>query len=133
MSCEVVVIVIFDTDVIIWVQRKNVKAAKLIDKTENRFISIQSYMELLQYAQSRPQHKLTQDFLKKLDFQILPLSENIGYRAAVYIEEYASSYGIRAGDAIIAATAVENNLPLASSNGKHYKFIKDLDLKLFKP
>lgn len=124
---------IFDTDIIIWVQRGNTKAAKLIDSCENRLLSIQSYMELLQCASSQKQHKLTREFLHDFDFQILPLSENIGHRAAIYIEEYALSHGIRAADAIIAATATENNQALSSSNAKHFKMIKDLQLKIFKP
>jgi hypothetical protein len=49
------------------------------------------------------------------------------------IEEYALSNGLRAGDAIIAATATENSLTLLSSNAKHFKAIKELRLKIFKP
>jgi hypothetical protein len=40
---------------------------------------------------------------------------------------------MRAGDAIIAATAVENNLPMVSSNAKHFKAVKELQLNIFKP
>jgi predicted nucleic acid-binding protein len=43
------------------------------------------------------------------------------------------SSNLRSGDAIIAATAVENNMLLASSNVKHFKVIKELELKIFKP
>jgi len=43
----------FDTDILIWVQRGNEKAAKLIEKNEVRFLSIQSYMELLQGAKNK--------------------------------------------------------------------------------
>lgn len=50
-----------------------------------------------------------------------------------YIEEYTLSSGLRAGDAIIAATAVENNMTLISSNAKHFKPIKELKLKVFRP
>jgi hypothetical protein len=32
-----------------------------------------------------------------------------------------------------AATAKENNLVLASANAKHFKPIRDLELKVFKP
>jgi predicted nucleic acid-binding protein len=46
---------------------------------------------------------------------------------------YTLSHGLRAGDAIIAATAAENNLTLVSSNTKHFKPIKELKLKIFKP
>ena len=32
-----------------------------------------------------------------------------------------------------AATAVENNMTLSSSNAKHFKAIKELQFKIFKP
>jgi predicted nucleic acid-binding protein len=51
----------------------------------------------------------------------------------IYVEEYTLSSGVRSGDAIIAATAVENNMILSSSNKKHFKIIKELQLKVFKP
>jgi len=123
---------IFDTDILIWVQRGSHKAAKIIDSEESRFISIQTYMELFQCAQSKEQHRITRDFLKKMNFRVLPFTENIGHRAAIYIEEYSLSSGLRAGDALIAATATENNLTLCTSNKKHFKDIKDLKLDVFK-
>ena len=49
------------------------------------------------------------------------------------MEQYTLSSNMRSGDAIIAATAVENNMILASSNVKHFKVVGDLQLKLFKP
>lgn len=124
---------IFDTDIFIWVQRKNERAADLIDKSIQRYLSIQSYMELLQCANNKIQHKYIKDFLNEYDFIVLPFTENIGHRAAIYIEEYPLSSYLRAGDAIIAATAVEHNMILASSNAKHFKPIKELQLKIFKP
>lgn len=124
---------IFDTDILIWAERGNLKAAELIDDQEEKFISVQTYMELLQGAKTQKQHTITRSFLHDFYFRILPFSENIGHRAAIYIEEYSLSHGLRAADAIIAATATESNLTLASSNGKHFKAIKDLNLLIFKP
>lgn len=124
---------IFDTDIFIWVQRGNEKAARLIEKSKERYLSVQTYMELLQCAQNKNQHRHIKDFLTAFDFFVLPMTENIGHRASIYIEEYTLSSGIRSGDAIVAATAVENNLPLASSNAKHFRSIKELSLKTFKP
>ena len=124
---------IFDTDIFIWVQRGNKNAARLIDKTEDRYLSIQSYMELLQGAKNKLQHKSVKDFISDFGFSVLPLNENIGHRALIYVEEYALSSGMRAGDAIIAATAVENNLSVVSSNAKHFKVVRELQLNVFKP
>jgi len=124
---------IFDTDIFIWAQRGNEKAAKLMEMSEERHLSIQSFMELLQCSKNKKQHKYIKDFLTSFDFLVLPLTENIGHRASIYIEEYTLASGLRSGDAIIAATAVENNLPLVSSNVKHFKMIKELKLKSFKP
>ncbi|MCK5529500.1 MAG: type II toxin-antitoxin system VapC family toxin [Kiritimatiellae bacterium] len=124
---------IFDTDIFIWVQRGNMKAARMIERENERFISAQSYLELLQGVKNKKQHEYTKQFLKDFSFKTLPLSENIGHRAIVYVEEYALSHGLRAGDAIIAATATENNMTLVSSNAKHFNPIKDLKLKLFRP
>lgn len=126
---------LFDTDILIWIQRGNIKAARLIDSESEyeRLISVQTYMELLQSAQNKTQHEATGDFLTEFDFQILPLTENIGHRACIYVEEYALSCGLRAGDAVIAATATENNLTLSTSNAKHFRPIQDLKLKVFRP
>ena len=124
---------IFDTDIFIWAQRGNRKAAELMEKDGARYLSIQAYMKLLQGARTKSQHKQIKDFLTTFGFTILPFTENIGHRASIYVEEYTLSSKVRAGDAIIAATAVENNLMLASSDGKHFKAIKDLKLKVFKP
>jgi predicted nucleic acid-binding protein len=125
--------VLFDTDILVWIQRGNHRAAALVDREEERCISVLTYMELLQGAREKQQHEHILDFLSEYSFRILPLSENIGHRAAIYIEEYSLSHGLRAGDAIIAATATDNNLTLCTSNLKHYRPIKELKLRVFKP
>jgi predicted nucleic acid-binding protein len=124
---------IFDTDIFIWVQRGNQKAATLIDNTTERFLSVQTYMELLQCAKDKQQQRLVKRFIADFRFTVLPLTENIGHRALIYVEEYGLSSGMRAGDAIIAATATENGMPLATGNAKHFKSVKELEIKVFRP
>lgn len=133
MPSGVAGIVIFDTDIFIWIQRGSLKAAELVDREPERLLSVLTYMELLQCAENNKQHEYTRSFLKDLGFQVLPLTENIGHRAAVYIEEFSLSHGLRAGDAILAATATEHDLLLCTSNRKHYSPIKELKLRVFKP
>lgn len=124
---------IFDTDIFIWIQRGNAKAARLVEREDERFISVQTYLELLQGAANKQHLEYTKQFLKDFGFRTIPFSGNIGHRATVYIDEYALSHGLRAGDALIAATAAESNMVLCSSNAKHFKPFKDLKLKLFRP
>lgn len=122
---------LFDTDIFIWVQRGNTKAARLIEQEKQRLLSVQSYMELLLCAQDKQQLRFMKDFLIEFEFTVLPLTENIGHRASIYVEQFALSHSLRAGDAIVAATAVENNLRLVSSNAKHFKAIPDLEFRRF--
>ena len=75
---------IFDTDILIFVQHQNRKAAELIFNANERFISVQTYMELLQGAKNKAQHQIISSFLKDFNFYILPLTENIGHRAGIY-------------------------------------------------
>ena len=122
-----------DTDVLIWVFRGNKKAAKTIDETEDRRLSIVTYLELLQGARDQREIKTIQGFLADFGFRMLPLTENIGHRASIYMEEYVLKAAMSMGDSLIAATAVENSLPLCTANRKHYKVIGDLEIKLFRP
>jgi len=124
---------LFDTDILIWIQRGNVKAAHLVDRTDERLISVQTFMELLQSARDKRQHAIIKRYLQDLSFSVLPLTENIGHRALVYVEEYGLSSGMRAGDAIVAATATENGLTLATGNARHFRPVKGLASRIFRP
>ena len=118
---------IFDTDIFIWVQRGDERAAALMDEADERYISLVTYMELLQGARDKARLRLNRSFLQAMRFQTLPLTENIGHRAAIYIEEYALAHGLRLADALVAATATEHGLKLATGKVKHYRAITDLE------
>ena len=114
---------LFDTDVLIWAARGNAKAAQMIENSPQRQISTQTYLELLQCAKDKRQQALTRRFLKDFSFEVLPLTPAIGYRATSLIEQYSLSHDMRVGDAIIAATALENDVLLCTANVKHYRQI----------
>ena len=124
---------LFDTDVFIWYQRGNVKAMQLIDDQDELFISAQTYMELLQCASSKKQLVLVRSFLRDFGFAVLPITENISHRASIYVEQYTLTHHVRAGDALVAATAIEHNFPLITGNAKHFRHIPGLELNVFKP
>jgi hypothetical protein len=124
---------LFDTDVLTWVLRGNVKAARAVDECAQRSLSVVTYMELLQGARNKAEIRAIKAFLADIRFTAIPLTENIGHRASIYMEEYVLTDSLRMADALIAATAIEAQQPLLSGNAKHYKAIQDLDLKKFRP
>ena len=122
---------VFDTDVLIWTLRGNVKAASVIERDGNRAVSIVSCMELLQGARDRRDMAIIRQFL--LDFETIPLSEEVGYRAYLYMEQLALMLDLAPGDALIAATAVERQQALCTGNAKHYRRMSELEVKTFRP
>jgi len=131
-ACERAGLMLFDTDVLIWYMRGNTKAAAIIEEFPAKSISVITYMELLQGVRNKDEIKLVRDFLKDLDFVVIPLTENIGHRASVYMEQYCLKADMCLSDALIAATAVENNLPVCTGNSRHYKPIGELQIKTFR-
>jgi predicted nucleic acid-binding protein len=123
----------YDTDVLIWYFRGNAKAARLIDRDADRAISVVGFMELLQGAADKGETRLIKDFLKECAIRVLPLTENIGHRASIYMEEFGLSSGLRVADALIAATAAENHLPLCTGDQRHFRPIRELRLSVFRP
>ena len=128
MSCVEGGLMIFDTDVFIWIQRGSKRAAQLFERQADRCIAVQTYMELLQGAQNRVQQAATRRFLKDFGVRTLSLSPEIGDRAMSLVEQYALSNNMRAGDALIAATALESAQPLCTSNVKHFRTIPLLEV-----
>lgn len=124
---------IFDIDILIWVQRGSEKAAMLVDSYEKKYISVYTYLELMRGAVDKTDMRRIKDYIHSSDFEVLPLTENIGHRAMVYMEKFSLSSGLEASDAIIASTAMENFLPLCSGNKKHFKMFDGLDFKPFNP
>jgi len=124
---------LFDTDVLIWYLRGNRKAGQAIDACADPAISIVTYMEMIQGAHNRDEVRTIRAFLRDLSLRMVPLSENIGHRAVVYLEEYGLKVALGLADSLIAATAVENNLLLVTGNQKHFGVIQDLQIQTFRP
>lgn len=124
---------LYDTDVLIWVFRGDEAAAGAVDGDDARCMSIVGYMELIQGARNRREARLIRSFLADSRFLLLPLTENIGHRAAIYMEEFAASHGMRVADALIASTAAENHLTLCTGDRAHFRPIRELELVLFRP
>ncbi len=125
--------VVIDTDVLIWTLRGSAKAAQAVVDADRRAVSVITYMELLQGVQDKRELRLLKQYLSAKQFRLLPLLENIGHRALIYVEAHALSAGMKLADALIAATAVENDEPLLTANVRHYRAIRELTIKPFVP
>ena len=90
-------------------------------------------MELMQGAKNREQQNAARRFLRDFGVRIIPLSAEIGDRAMSLVEQFSLSHDMRAGDAIIAATALEQAQTLCTPNAKHYRQIPLLQVKCLKP
>jgi predicted nucleic acid-binding protein len=123
---------LIDTDILIWFLRSHPAAARFLDGLPARNLSVVSFMELLQGARDRQELRRIKSFLFSFGFEIVSLSENIGHRAAIYMEEYGLSGGLTMPDALIAATAVDRNLPLATGNRKHFTAVRELRVVPFR-
>jgi hypothetical protein len=124
---------IFDTDVVIWALRGYEKAAAEIEAVEDRAISLASYVEVLRGSRDREEAREAKAFFARQGFRLLPLTENIGHRAAIYMELYGLAVSLDLADVLVAATAVEHGEVLLTGNRKHYTKIPDLQARFFKP
>lgn len=96
-----------------------------------RTVSAVSCMELFQGCRDKRELAMLRRFL--LDLDTLPLSDNIGYRACLYMEQHALKIRLTPIDALIAATAVARQERLCTGNVKHFRPIAELELKAFRP
>ena len=114
---------IFDTDILIWFHRGADEAERAIETTplDDRFISIISYLELVQGVNSKAELKKLKETIKVAGFTILPVNEAISLDAVKYMENYRLKAGLDINDAFIAATAYYHGQTLFTGNFKHFR------------
>jgi predicted nucleic acid-binding protein len=98
---------------------------KLFESKATLFISILTHTEC--YAGKGVwENRTERDYLKNVlsGITILSLEENTSEKAG----EIRAKYGLTLADAIIAATALSNKLPLATLNIKDFEKVKNLKI-----
>jgi len=88
-------------------------------------------MELFTGCRNSAEKKELHGYLKTLNFTTIPISPDISSRACLLIETHVPGFDLSLADALIAATALEHGLTLATGNYKHFRIIKGLDLHKF--
>ena len=124
---------LIDTDVMVWCLRGNPKAVKTLSILNHRVISQITRMELIVSCRTKAEITLLRRFLSEENFQISPLTHEIGIRADLWLELKNLSYGVGLADSLIAATASTLGLPLLTGNAKHFRCFDQLEIKKFTP
>ena len=122
---------LIDTDVLIWYMRGNEKAYQVIENSNNFFISVVTYMELVQGLRNKKELNHLRKALHGWNAQILYVSEEISAKAMFYVEQHFLSHSMQLADALVGATAIAYGFPLLTGNDKHYKVMKGLEIKKF--
>lgn len=120
-----------DTDVLIWHLRGYPQAAQSLDRLPKLTLSAMSYLELLQGMRNKAELTAVQKMFALRNAVILPLTPPITTRATDLMTTLSLSHGLQAGDALIAATALEHQLPLLTGNGKDFAPIAGLTIEKF--
>jgi len=124
---------IIDTDVLIWYMKGNEKAYKAIEMANNFFISVVTYMELVQGMRNKKELNSLRKSIHFWDAKVLYISEEISSKAMFYVEQHFLSHSLQLADALIGATAVAYGLPILTGNDKHYRTVKDIQITKFRP
>ncbi len=122
-----------DSDVLIWHLRGLPRATQRLDRLPRLTISAITYLELLQGMRNRAELLAVQRSLAMRNTERLPVTPMITERAIDLMERLSLSHGLGMGDALIAATALEQGLPLITGNIKHFSPIEGLTIDRFEP
>lgn len=116
---------IADTNALLYIFKKNPCMIPYLNKSIG--ISVITEMELLSFPKIT---SIEETFFKRMIAKCFnfPLYENIKNRAI----SIRRTYNTKLPDAIVAATAIENNIPLITAD-KGFEKIKELDLRILNP
>lgn len=118
-----------DTTVLIEYLRGDKTAAKFLVEELPKTSEV-SLAELIVGTASKKDMVKMEHTISALEF--VPFTSTIGSSALELLKDFYHSHGLRYLDALIAATAIEEQLVLVTDNVKHFSFIKDLQIESWK-
>ena len=122
-----------DTDVLIWYMRGNPRSYKLIENLNGFCISVVTYIELVQGMRNKRELIELRKAIRNWNCKIIHINEEISSKAMFYVERHYLSNSLQLADALVATTALVNGLTIITGNDKHFKIIKELEIKHFRP
>ncbi|TGO01943.1 hypothetical protein PN36_33970 [Candidatus Thiomargarita nelsonii] len=122
---------LLDTTVLIDLFRGNENAANFIETSNESkiplFISVISAMELAYGCRNQIEVEKTKKLVA--DFTLIYLSPGATAKAYNLMLTYSKSHGLTIPDALIAATAITEDIELATDNQRDFSMISDLTVK----
>ena len=120
-----------DTDVLIWYSRGHPSAVDYIHHLDGFFISVVTYMEIVQGVRNKKELFEFKKALGILQAKVLQIDEVISIKAMFYLDQYTLSHHMELGDALIGATSTIKHLKLITANEKHYKHLPGIIIEKF--
>ena len=124
-------LILVDSDVLIDVLRKDAMAETVLTalgSVSPLGISIVSRMETIRGCRNFEVKQQAEKLLKR--FQVVALDGAISRRADELVSQYYLGHNLEIPDALIAATAIEYDLPLLSKNQRDFQFMDKSGLQL---
>ncbi len=84
------------------------------------------YAELIQGAKNKAEVQKIERYLTR--FELIHFDKAISRKTIELIRTYSKSHGLMFGDAVIAATCLENDLTLITYNVKDFRLINGLKI-----
>ena len=121
--------ILVDTDILIDVANNDsIAVERLANESQSSTLAVSTItvMELTVGGRNKTELQTLNRFLTQ--FQVLTLTSQSSEMATQLLQEYFLSHGLLIADALIAATAISNQISLLSKNQSDFRFIQQLNL-----
>jgi predicted nucleic acid-binding protein len=121
--------ILIDSDILIDVLRNQqvaIERLMFLAESETLAVSAVTQMELIVGCPNSQDLRRVNRLLR--GFEGKDLTIDISRRAVSLLNEYRLSHGLLMADAMIAATALVNEIPFLTRNQRDYRFITGLEL-----
>lgn len=117
-----------DTCVLIDGLRAHPPAVKFLESLDFVCVSNVTVAELIEGCRNLAEQKKIEKLLG--DYLVVDLNENISQRALSLVKKFHRRFGLLLDDALIAATALEGKMTLATVDKKHFDSIDGLKINV---
>lgn len=116
---------LIDTDILIDYLRGHPSAIEFIERNmDNLVISAVSVAELFQGVREGIERTKLSRMISALT--VIPLTQEIAETAGLFRRDYRDSLGCGLADCMIAATAAEHHIDLATLNDRHFRMLSSV-------